>query len=237
MRRVTRRDNGLGIRAGCFPCKNIRKETLPEQSPLEGTNLTPAPLSYPTPLSPASSLSVNASSSSSGFKNSLAPQGTKFSTSDMDNDNCMCKCAQMMSGGGCAQMMSGSGCAQTMSGSGCAQMMSGSGCVQMMSGGGGGYVQIMSRGGCIQMTSAQMTSGGGCAQMTSGGGGGCVQMISGGGCTQITSQGGEGMFKCYLGVGIPSEAPVNPPSSRSLECPWDCTFYRRYFYSNTPRIP
>lgn len=123
MRRVTRRDNGLGIRAGCFPCKKHQEGNFARTKPFGEHQPDSAPFSYPTPLSPASSLFVNASSSSSGFKNSLSPQGTKFSTSDMDNDNCMCKCAQMMSGGGCAQMMSGSGCVQIMSGSGCVQMM------------------------------------------------------------------------------------------------------------------
>lgn len=42
--------DGLGIRAGCFPCKNIRKETLPEQSPLGSTNLTLHPFLTLTPL-------------------------------------------------------------------------------------------------------------------------------------------------------------------------------------------
>ncbi|XP_062977234.1 angiopoietin-4 [Elgaria multicarinata webbii] len=34
-----------------------------------------------------------------GQQSSLARQGTGFSTRDADNDNCMCKCAQMLSGG------------------------------------------------------------------------------------------------------------------------------------------
>lgn len=29
----------------------------------------------------------------------MALQGTRFSTRDADNDNCLCKCAQMLSGG------------------------------------------------------------------------------------------------------------------------------------------
>lgn len=148
-----------------FPLQNHQEGNFARTKSFGEHQPDSAPLSYPTPFSRTSSLSINASSSSSGFKNSLAPQGTKFSTSDMDNDNCICRCAQMMSGGGCAQMMSGGGCIQMMSGGGCVQMTS----AQMTSGGGGGYVQMMSGGGCVQMI-----PGGRCTQITSCGGGGRV---------------------------------------------------------------
>ncbi|XP_070600469.1 LOW QUALITY PROTEIN: angiopoietin-4 [Erythrolamprus reginae] len=36
---------------------------------------------------------------SAGLQSALPLQGTSFSTWDSDNDNCMCKCAQMLSGG------------------------------------------------------------------------------------------------------------------------------------------
>ncbi|OXB78521.1 UNVERIFIED_CONTAM: hypothetical protein H355_007551 [Colinus virginianus] len=38
-------------------------------------------------------------SGTAGQQSSLALQGTNFSTRDADNDNCLCKCAQMLSGG------------------------------------------------------------------------------------------------------------------------------------------
>ncbi|XP_003802686.1 angiopoietin-4 [Otolemur garnettii] len=44
-------------------------------------------------------LSLSGYSGSAGRQSSLVLQGTKFSTRDADNDNCLCKCAQMLSGG------------------------------------------------------------------------------------------------------------------------------------------
>uniref|UniRef100_A0A8D0T246 Fibrinogen C-terminal domain-containing protein n=1 Tax=Sus scrofa TaxID=9823 RepID=A0A8D0T246_PIG len=44
-------------------------------------------------------LSLNGYSGSAGRQSSLVLQGTNFSTRDADNDNCLCKCAQMLSGG------------------------------------------------------------------------------------------------------------------------------------------
>ena len=49
----------------------------------------------------ASRLSLSGYSGSAGRQSSLVLQGTNFSTRDADNDNCLCKCAQMLSGGGC----------------------------------------------------------------------------------------------------------------------------------------
>ncbi|NXL86018.1 ANGP4 protein, partial [Alectura lathami] len=44
-------------------------------------------------------LSLQAYSGTAGQQSGLAMQGTNFSTRDADNDNCLCKCAQMLSGG------------------------------------------------------------------------------------------------------------------------------------------
>ncbi|XP_060043732.1 angiopoietin-4 isoform X2 [Erinaceus europaeus] len=44
-------------------------------------------------------LSLGGYSGSAGRQSSLVLQGTNFSTRDSDNDNCLCKCAQMLSGG------------------------------------------------------------------------------------------------------------------------------------------
>ncbi|KAM6163815.1 angiopoietin-4 [Rhynchocyon petersi] len=44
-------------------------------------------------------LSLNGYSGSAGRQSSLVLQGINFSTRDADNDNCHCKCAQMLSGG------------------------------------------------------------------------------------------------------------------------------------------
>uniref|UniRef100_A0A8C0U7I6 Angiopoietin-4-like n=1 Tax=Cyanistes caeruleus TaxID=156563 RepID=A0A8C0U7I6_CYACU len=44
-------------------------------------------------------LSLQDYSGTAGQQSGLALQGTQFSTRDADNDNCLCKCAQMLSGG------------------------------------------------------------------------------------------------------------------------------------------
>ncbi|XP_030634961.1 angiopoietin-1 [Chanos chanos] len=44
-------------------------------------------------------LSLMGYSGTTGQQSSLAPHGTSFSTRDSDNDNCLCKCALMLTGG------------------------------------------------------------------------------------------------------------------------------------------
>ncbi|NWS62325.1 ANGP4 protein, partial [Chunga burmeisteri] len=44
-------------------------------------------------------LSLQDYSGTAGQQSGMALQGTRFSTRDADNDNCVCKCAQMLSGG------------------------------------------------------------------------------------------------------------------------------------------
>ncbi|GAA6095488.1 angiopoietin-1 isoform X1, partial [Tachysurus ichikawai] len=44
-------------------------------------------------------LSLKSHSGTAGRQSSLVIHGADFSTKDMDNDNCMCKCALMLTGG------------------------------------------------------------------------------------------------------------------------------------------
>lgn len=48
-------------------------------------------------------LFLKSHSGTAGRQSSLVIHGADFSTKDMDNDNCMCKCALMLTGGKCSQ--------------------------------------------------------------------------------------------------------------------------------------
>lgn len=54
---------------------------------------------YLSVFSPAFRLSLKSHSGTAGRQSSLVIHGADFSTKDMDNDNCMCKCALMLTGG------------------------------------------------------------------------------------------------------------------------------------------
>lgn len=60
----------------------------------------------PPPLAPPSvmcfRLFLKSHSGTAGRQSSLVIHGADFSTKDMDNDNCMCKCALMLTGGECS---------------------------------------------------------------------------------------------------------------------------------------
>lgn len=64
-------------------------------------------LQHPTPSLPPPSvmcfrLFLKSHSGTAGRQSSLVIHGADFSTKDMDNDNCMCKCALMLTGGECS---------------------------------------------------------------------------------------------------------------------------------------
>ncbi|NXY90349.1 ANGP4 protein, partial [Alcedo cyanopectus] len=61
-------------------------------------------------------LSLQDYSGTAGQQSGMALQGTRFSTRDADNDNCLCKCAQMLSGG---EQREGGGNTRVGASSGC----------------------------------------------------------------------------------------------------------------------
>lgn len=81
------------------------------------TLLTPPSSSLPFPSLPPTDVSscpaslflmsfrlfLKSHSGTAGRQSSLVIHGADFSTKDVDNDNCMCKCALMLTGGECSQ--------------------------------------------------------------------------------------------------------------------------------------
>lgn len=99
-----RQQAGSAIQEGGGPSTPGWGSSPPEQPDRSPFLNQPPPDS--APFSPhhlwvASRLSLSGYSGSAGPQSSLALEGTNFSTRDADNDNCLCKCAQMLSGGGC----------------------------------------------------------------------------------------------------------------------------------------
>lgn len=68
-------------------------------SSAEGSVTPPAASSDSGCVPAGHRLSLQDYSGTAGQQSGLALQGTQFSTRDADNDNCLCKCAQMLSGG------------------------------------------------------------------------------------------------------------------------------------------
>lgn len=75
-------------------------------------HLPPPPDVFPCPdslLSPpwliCFRLFLKSHSGTAGRQSSLVINGADFSTKDMDNDNCLCKCALMFTGGKCSQKL------------------------------------------------------------------------------------------------------------------------------------
>lgn len=54
---------------------------------------------HSAPFSPHPRLFLKGYSGTAGRQSSLVLHGASFSTKDLDHDNCICKCAQMLTGG------------------------------------------------------------------------------------------------------------------------------------------
>lgn len=71
--------------------------------PLPPPDVFPCPDSLLFLLLMSFRLFLKSHSGTAGRQSSLVIHGADFSTKDMDNDNCMCKCALMLTGGKCSQ--------------------------------------------------------------------------------------------------------------------------------------
>lgn len=72
-----------------------RSETCLVQSPWGGPSSQP----FSIPTSGGSRLSLTGYNGSVGSQTGLFLRSANFSTRDADNDNCLCKCSELMSGG------------------------------------------------------------------------------------------------------------------------------------------